>query len=182
VKEKLKATILQVGTPTIFWTLSCAEFHWPEFRSMFVDENVMNQSEVLRDNIIKNPHWIDWFFTIRVKNFVKYWLYDIMGATWHWYGFEYAVMRGSIHCHGLAKLKDDPGLCKLTETALTGFLTKVKLDSGEINDSEKLITEGENAEKIVCSYIDTIVSAQNPLDTEEWLKPIIHPCKKTFKM
>ena len=53
-------------------------------------------------NIINNPHLIDWFFTVRVKNFIKLWLYEILGAEWHWYRFEYAVMRGSIHCHGEA--------------------------------------------------------------------------------
>ena len=30
VKEKLKATITQMGTPTIFWTLSMADFHWSD--------------------------------------------------------------------------------------------------------------------------------------------------------
>ena len=29
-KGKLRATITQVCAPTIFWTLSIAEFHWPE--------------------------------------------------------------------------------------------------------------------------------------------------------
>lgn len=28
-KDDLKATISQVGPPTIFFTLSCAEYHWP---------------------------------------------------------------------------------------------------------------------------------------------------------
>ena len=35
VKEQLKATLHHVGSPTIFWTLSCAEFHWPEFHELF---------------------------------------------------------------------------------------------------------------------------------------------------
>ena len=35
VKEQLKATLQQFGTPTIFWTLSCAELHWPEFHALF---------------------------------------------------------------------------------------------------------------------------------------------------
>lgn len=34
VKEQLKATLHQAGSPTIFWTLSCAEFHWPEFHAL----------------------------------------------------------------------------------------------------------------------------------------------------
>ena len=34
-KDDLKATISQVGPPTIFFTLSCAEYHWPEFHDLF---------------------------------------------------------------------------------------------------------------------------------------------------
>ena len=43
-----------------------------------------------------------------------------MGAIWDWYRFKYALTSGSIHCHGLAKLRHDPGLCKLSEIALNG--------------------------------------------------------------
>ena len=34
-KDDLKTIITRVGAPTIFWTLSCAEFHWPEFHKLF---------------------------------------------------------------------------------------------------------------------------------------------------
>ena len=115
----MKATIIQVGAPTIFWTLSCVEFHWPEYHALFGKDEITD-SKTLRENIIYNPHLIDWFFTVRVENFVKHWLYEALGAEWHWYRFEYAVMRGSIHCHGVAKLKSDPGLCKFTKKALEG--------------------------------------------------------------
>ena len=108
-KEELKATINQVGSPTIFWTLSCAEFHWPEYHALFSSEKEENSSNTLRENIINNPHLIDWFFTIRVENFVKHWLYETLDAEWHSYRFEYAVMRGSIHCHGVANLKMTQG-------------------------------------------------------------------------
>ena len=79
-KGKLKATINQVGAPTIFWTLSCAEFHWPEFYSLFSDNEVLDP-EICRKNIICNPHLLDWFFTVRVEKFVKHWLYEKLGAT-----------------------------------------------------------------------------------------------------
>ena len=36
-------------------------------------------------------------------------------------------MKGSIHCHGVAKLKSDPGLCELTQKALEGHLAKQEL-------------------------------------------------------
>ena len=103
--------ITQVGAPTIFWTLSCADFHWPEFHSLFSENST--DSEELRANVINNPHIIDWLFTNRTEIFVKWWLYKSLGAIWHWYRYEFAVQRGSIHCHGIAKLANDPGLCTL---------------------------------------------------------------------
>lgn len=35
-------------------------------------------------------------------------------------GIDLNQSRGSIHCHGVAKLNNDPGLCKLSDTALKG--------------------------------------------------------------
>lgn len=78
-------------------------------------------SENKRYNVINNPHITDWFFTQRLENFIKHWLYNSLYAKWHWYGFEYQARR-SIHCHGVANLKNDPGLCKLSEKVLKGYL------------------------------------------------------------
>ena len=64
--EQLKATIIQAGTPTIFWTLSCAEFHWPDFHSLLSSDREL-YSRILRDNIIYNPHLIDWFLQSELK-------------------------------------------------------------------------------------------------------------------
>ena len=105
----------------------------------------------------------------------------------HWYRFEYALQHGSIYCHGLAKLKDDPGLCELTKVALKGYLAsqakRKLLVAGEINDVdfeqiEADITEGASAERKVCQYVDHLVSTCNPCDPEqEWVKPSVHPSK-----
>ena len=105
-RENLKAIIQQKGAPTIFWTLSCADFHWPEFRQLFATSQLTDCQR--RQNVISNPHLLDWLFTERTEKFVKYWLKDTLGATWHWFRYEYAVQRGSIHYHGVAKLKRDP--------------------------------------------------------------------------
>ena len=48
-------------------------------------------------------------------------------AKWHWYRFEYQP-RSSIHCHSVAKLNNDPGLCKLSDTALKGYMADVSED------------------------------------------------------
>lgn len=180
-KNQLKATINQVGAPTVFWTLSCAELHWPEFHSMISsDEN--EDFVTLRNNVICNPHLLDWFFTQRTENFVKYWLYDTLNAEWHWFRFEYAVQRGSIHCHGVAKLKNDPGICSLSNTALKGFLANKENE----NSSDPMVLEavaaGKDAERTICNYLDFLMTACNPQnpDSDMWVKPKIHPCKKDF--
>ena len=185
VREELKAIILTKGSPTIFFTFSSADMHWPELHDLFAIEDIVFSSSQRRQNVINNPHIVDWFFTKRLENFVKHWLYDTLDADWHWYRFEYQH-RGSIHCHGTAKLKNDPGLCELTEIALKGFLVeKTKHEQLFLNDQQVIqcnvdINNGRNAELKICQYIDWLMSTMNPVpqDTEQWIKPNVHPCQK----
>lgn len=122
-KEDLRATITWVGPPTIFFTLSCVEYHWPEFHNRLGDSQSLNITpQTRRQHVLENPHLLDWLFTERTDRFIKYWLNKSLGVSWYWYRYEYAVQRGSIHCHGVAKLQNDPSLCELTEVALQGFL------------------------------------------------------------
>ena len=179
-KEQLKATIRQVRAPTIFWTLSCADFHWPEFHMLFYN----NQNQDFRANVINNPHILDWFFMQRTEQFVKWWLYNSLSAQWHWYRYEFAVQRGSIHCHGVAKLANDPDLCGLTKITLKGFLAlKAKKNTTSdflnINQIDGDIAKGLEAERKVCQYVDFLMSTCNPCDPEEdgWVKPLVHPSK-----
>ena len=185
-KNNLKDTISQKGTPTIFWTLSCAEFHWPEFHQMFFREGELQKQDTLRSNIVKNPHILDWFFTERVESFVSHWLYKILGAYWHWFRYEFAVLRGAVHVHGLAKLNSDPGLCDLAKIAVKGFEAQEKIanapsmSSVEITQCESDIEDGEEAEKLLCSYSDTLLTATNPIDSDMFVRPSLHPCKQKF--
>ena len=39
----------------------------------------------------------------------------------------FSVLRGAIYYHGLAKLKSDPGLCQLSETAVADYKAQRKL-------------------------------------------------------
>ena len=187
-KNNLKAIIMQEGPPTVFWTLSCAEFHWPEFHSLFSDHG---EVKTLRDNVIQNPHVLIWLFTKRTESFVKWWLYKTLKATWHWYRYEFAVQRGSIHCHGVAKLDDDPGLCNLTKIALCGHLSQKKIESAatenpphdeNLNELQQNVLDGKQAEQIICEYVDKLLSTWNPEPPDElnWKKPPVHPCAKKF--
>ena len=103
VKQQLKTTITQVGAPTIFWTLSCADFHWSEFHSLFSTDT---ENSHLHQNVTNNPHVLDWLFTERTEKFFQ-WLYKTLGAKQHRFRYEFAVQQGSIHCHGLANQSSD---------------------------------------------------------------------------
>ena len=183
VREDLKAIVTTVGPPTFFFTLSSADMHWPELHRLLGNED--GTSEERRQAVIKNPHLVIWFFTQRVESFIKNWLYKTLDAKWHWYRFEYQA-RGSIHCHGIAKLNNDPGLCDLTKTALKGFLAQKYKD--EIIDKNTFgldndIIVGNKAVETVCKYVDWLLSTVNPNPPDEgvWVRPKIHPCQKHYQ-
>lgn len=64
-KEDLKAIIQHAGPPTFFFTFSAADMHWPELHFLFGnerDEGITGSlSEIRRNNVINNPHIVDWF-------------------------------------------------------------------------------------------------------------------------
>ena len=52
------------GSPTIFFTFSSADMHWPELHKLFITANVDDLTpEDRRKNVIGNPHIVDWCFT-----------------------------------------------------------------------------------------------------------------------
>ena len=184
VKEDLKAIITNVGTPTFFFTFSSADMHWPELHALFGDDN-NTTSEIRRQNVINNPHIVDWYFSQRLESFIKHWLYDTLDAKWHWFRFEYQG-RGSIHCHGTAKLNNDPGLCQLTELALKGYLAEKYKHEHDVVDTTKLdqdIEAGNKAAQTACQYVDWLLSTvnPNPPDDDMWIRPQVHPCQRSYK-
>lgn len=185
IKEELKAIITNEGVPTIFFTFSSADMHWPELHSLFAKPPEKCTSQERKQHVIDNPHIVDWFFSQRLESFLKHWLYDSLGAKWHWYRYEFQA-RGSIHCHGTAKLKNDPGLCKLTEIALKGFLAQKHAQQNVCDPNQDVLQDIENGRKAtatICNYVDTILSTFNPQPPVDnnWTKPIIHPCKRRHK-
>ena len=162
VREELKAIITNVGAPTLFFTFSSADMHWPELHALF-GANTGTTSEIRRQNVINNPHIVDWFFTQRLESFVKHWLCDTLSAKWHWFRYEYQG-RGSIHCHGTAKLNNDPGLCQLTQTALKEFLAQKFKDGNDCSGTTELdedIEAGKQAANTVCQYVDWLLSTKS---------------------
>ena len=124
----------------------------------------------------------------RTESFVRHWLYNTLGAEWHWYRFEYAVVHVAMHCHGLAKLKDDPGLCDLASKAVSvkqlslKQLTKEKYNSSRqsiLNELDStVINDGVSAEKIVFDCYHKLITCINPAEVDSWVKPSVRACQK----
>ena len=68
--------------------------------------------------------------------------------------------RSCVHCHGTAKLDNDPGLCQLTQTTLKGFLAQKFKDDNDSPDTIELdndIEAGQRAADIVCQYVELAI-------------------------
>ena len=77
------------------------------------------------------------------------------------------------------------GLCSLGQVALKGYYAQKQLASNTFDlenysDPERDVCKGKLAEDQKCSYVDTIMTAENPSPPcdGEWVSPDIHPCKK----
>ena len=184
VRENLKAIISKKGPPTMFFTFSSADMHWPELHDLFGDNSSSDSNNDRRQNVINNPRIVDWFFTQRLESFLELWLYDTLDAERHWFRYEYEG-RGSIHCHGTAKLNNDPGLWELIEKALKGYLAqkhKYEYNCEDTPEIDSDIEVGKEAEQTVCKYVDCLLSTLNPVPLDNnWIKPTVHPCKRQHK-
>ena len=153
----------QKGPPTIFWTVSSADMHWPELHDLLPHQHAREPTIGERvQAVIANPHLTDWFFCSRLKKWVNSWLYQSLDAEWHWYRIEYQS-RGSTHAHGCAKLKNDPGLCNLVRKAALGWEAS-QADGGNSIDPQQLqqvIQEGNEAKAAVLQYCDWLVTTDN---------------------
>lgn len=57
IRINLKAIINQKGSLKIFWTLSYADFYWPEFHELFDPVKKLSDTQ-RRENVINNHHLI----------------------------------------------------------------------------------------------------------------------------
>ena len=109
-----------------------------------------------------------------------------MDAEWKWLCYEWQG-RGSIHAHGCAKLKNDPGLFDLVKTAAHGLKLQKVLDveQDEPNyeemghDFTPAIEAGVQAQARNIQYADWLPTTMNDsLPEENWTVPNPHPCGK----
>ncbi|CAB4005609.1 ATP-dependent DNA helicase PIF1-like [Paramuricea clavata] len=116
----------------------------------------------------------------RLQEFVRHWLNGVLDAEWYWYRFEYQA-RGSIHCHGCEKLKNDPDIRELRNKACVAFLegetTRYEMSPDDFEFlCGDVIRQGEDAEKLLRQYVDWLVTTFNEeLPDENWRIPDPHP-------
>ena len=99
-------------------------------------------------NTIETPHLVDWYFSWRLNQFLKYFFNEIFDCEWRWHRYEWQS-RTAIHAHGTARFKNDHDLIKLTTTVYIGRLTSKKLY--KINNQEHETTEELKNKKFLAS-------------------------------
>lgn len=121
LKKSVFAMIRQLGTPTWFFTFSCADLHWPELISALcqtVDGKVVTEEEAMhlsvadRNRLIAvDPVTCSRYYKHRFEAFRKIVMEkcpDMMGAVKDFYHRDEFQQRGSAHTHGLAWVKGAP--------------------------------------------------------------------------
>jgi len=176
--KRLQAVLENFGPPTIFFTLSCADYHWPDLHILmpYPDHIIQEIQDTgsskcvpfaqRKKMVIDNPHIVTAFIHKRCKSFTSH-MRQCFGCDWYWQRFE-AQKRGSLHTHGCLKFTDDQQLQKKCIIALHFFLSKTKLAAinrtfeaaSHSDKSEKFSDEDHKnsksrCEKIVTSFLDS---------------------------
>ena len=74
-----------------------------------------------------NLHLADWYFSEKLRLFMKHFFGGVLDLEWMWYRFEWQS-RTAIHAHGVVKLKNDPGIADLVTKVYVGRLTVANLE------------------------------------------------------
>ena len=130
--QNLISAIDDYGAPTIFFTLSAADYHWIELQRLMpwpksVTQNGLSKLSIAqkKEMVVKNPHIATWFFKTKLDLLMAT-LKPILGIKHFWLRIE-SQHRGSDHCHGAIWLRDDPGLTKLSNTIKLGHIASEKI-------------------------------------------------------
>jgi len=150
-RRRLISMIDDLGTPTIFFTHSAADFQWPGLGNLI---NLPAGGQ--RQAVIENPAIADWFFYHRIERFVQSFYVDILGASDYWFRFEWQH-RGSPHIHGMAWLSGAPNAENI-----------MALPDSAVGQREELIR-----------YVDSLVSTWNPAVLPDGSNLQDIPCPRT---
>ena len=141
--------IKQLGLPTYFMTLSCADLHWNELVAIIqkikgkkiTDEEIRIMSYLERTKILQsNPVLLGRHFQYRVEIFWKYIVQNgSLGKVIHYAIRVEFQVRGSPHIHSLLWVENAPTLSETTINEYTQFVDcSVKCELPAEDDNDKL--------------------------------------------
>ena len=96
------------GLPSLYITLSCAEFYWKPLRRIleeYLDVSLDSKSDLYKA-VKENPHIVVHYFDLRAQDFIKIIVVKIFRVNSYWIKYEFAIHRGQIHLHGLCWRRD----------------------------------------------------------------------------
>ncbi|XP_057825708.1 uncharacterized protein LOC131037537 [Cryptomeria japonica] len=101
-RAELTDMLHQIGTPTIFFTLSAIDLYWPDLHALMPSITPSNPREAQlwrKKNVIDYPHIVAQYMHLRNSNFRKHVLEKGLDVRDYWYRYEWQH-RGSPHVHG----------------------------------------------------------------------------------
>lgn len=99
---ELICMIKQITQPTVFFTLSSADYYWPgSYKLLTKQDDVSHLTAEDRHKLMhNNPYLVAWYFRHRVEAFMEEVLIPIFKVRDSWYRYEWQS-RGSPHVHGI---------------------------------------------------------------------------------
>ena len=101
----------QIGTPTIFFTLSATDIYWPDLHELMPGTTTTPREaqDWRRKNIIDYPHIVTHYMHLRHSMFRKEILENGVNVKDFWCRYEWQH-RGSPHVHGFIWIKGAPNM------------------------------------------------------------------------
>ena len=97
------------GPPSLFITLSCAEYHWPDIKRLIENRYLVagiSPPDLEKTGFISAVNnftlIVQEYFQLRVQNWMETVGKHVFGIQHHWLRYEFAPGRGQIHAHMLA--------------------------------------------------------------------------------
>ncbi|KAK3922585.1 ATP-dependent DNA helicase [Frankliniella fusca] len=147
--SELLDMVSDLGAPTIFFTLSSADYHWKDLFRLFGVDNPSSISVNEKTKLIgENPRLVSTFFKLRCEHLLHKCFFKRFDVVDYWYRVEYQH-RGSCHVHGVIWIKGAPNV--------------------------KNVKTEEEKQKVK-EFFDKLVSCENP--DLSFTPNLIHPCER----
>lgn len=151
----------QLGSPTLFFTVSAADLQWKELYRILDHQNEIDQlrTDYARYHrrsklLIKNPLIVSWFFNLRSDYLMHEIIFDKLDVLDFYFRIEFQH-RGSPHIHGFIWIRDAP----------------------TIIDIERMTDEEKSA---LIDYYKKLISVKNIQIGFELNDPLVNPCRLNF--